>query len=146
LENTTAGRASASGSVHRKQSTSARPTRPTTARAGPVTATQDGAPERATLRSAAARSPAAAESGSDLTAGLPMHRSDTSLARKLTAMHLRGGPWAVSRSKPPSKFFFFLGGSREEDEKGERGFLLQPRLVGREGVYIGFAEGTRTGG
>jgi hypothetical protein len=71
-----------------------------------------------------------------------MHRSDTSLARKLTAMHLRSGTWAVSRSKPPSKVFFsresaarnresFLGGRREEDEKGRRGFLLQPRLVGR---------------
>jgi hypothetical protein len=79
---------------------------------------------------------------SDLTAGLPMHRSDTSLAIKLTAMHLRGGPWAVSRSKPPSKVFFsresaarnresFLCGSREEDEKGEEGIFASTALVGR---------------
>jgi hypothetical protein len=57
-------------------------------------------------------------------------------------MHLRGGPWAVSRSKPLSK----ISRRRESGEepggvswwgfgrktrRGRRGFSFQPRLVGR---------------
>jgi len=64
-------------------------------------------------------------------------------------MHLRGGPWAVSRSNPFQRFQgggraarnreAFLGGIWEEDEKGEEGIFVSAAARWEEGVYIGFA-------
>jgi hypothetical protein len=79
LRTRSTGRTSPAPSLHRSAETGF------TSASGPVkTATMVAEPERGTLRSAATRSPAAVESGSDLTAGLPMHRSDTSLPMRRT--------------------------------------------------------------
>lgn len=62
--------------------------------------------------SATRASPTVAVAGSDLSGGLPMHRSDTSLQSKLTAMHVRGCPW---REKDQE-----AGVDREIDEADEK--------------------------